>query len=58
MTAWIRMISDEEARGEVKAALDRARTPHGTVDNVMRIHSLRPHTMYGHTALYRSVSSS
>ena len=34
---------------------DKARTPHGTVDNVMRAHSLRPHTMAGHMALYRSV---
>lgn len=49
------MISDEEAQGQVKDALDQARTPHGTVDNVMRIHSLRPHTMNGHTVLYRSV---
>ena len=55
MTAWIRMISDSEAAGAAKEALDSARTPHGTVDNVLRVHSLRPHTMYGHTALYRSV---
>ncbi len=55
MSAWIRMISDQEAQGQVKEAFDKARTPHGTVDNVMRIHSLRPHTMHGHTTLYRSV---
>ena len=55
MSAWIRMIADDEAEGLVKRALDQARTPHGTVDNVMRVHSLRPHTMHGHTALYRSV---
>ena len=55
MTAWIRMIPDEEAKGPVKEALDQARTPHGTVDNVLRVHSLRPHTMFGHITLYRSV---
>ncbi len=55
MTAWIRMLSDEEASGEAKEALETARTPHGTVDNVMRIHSLRPKTMHGHVSLYRSV---
>lgn len=55
MTAWIRMLSDAEATGEAKAALDSARTPHGTVDNVMRIHGLRPKTMHGHVSLYRSV---
>ncbi len=55
MSAWIRMISDSEATGELKQALDAARTPHGTVDNVLRAHSLRPATMHGHITLYRSV---
>jgi uncharacterized peroxidase-related enzyme len=55
MSAWIKMLSDDEAPAIVREALDTARTPHGTVDNVMRVHSLRPHTMYGHVALYRSV---
>lgn len=55
MTAWIRMISDEEATGLVKRMYDKVRTPHGTVDNVMRAHSLRPHTMEGHLVLYKSV---
>lgn len=55
MSAWIRMIADAEATGYLKEAYDRVRTPHGTVDNVMRAHSLRPHTMEGHVALYRSV---
>ena len=55
MTAWIHMLSDAEATGEAKAALEAARSPHGTVDNVMRIHSLRPKTMHGHVSLYRSV---
>ena len=34
---------------------ERVKTPHGTVDNVMRAHSLRPRTMEGHVVLYRSV---
>ena len=54
MTAWIRMISDEEADEDLQAALQLARTPHGTVDNVMRVHSLRPSTMVGHVMLYRA----
>lgn len=54
MSAWIRMIGDEEADPELRAALDLARTPHGTVDNVMRVHSLRPATMRGHVTLYRA----
>ncbi len=48
------MISDCEAGPELRKALDMARTPHGTVDNVMRVHSLRPNTMQGHVMLYRA----
>ena len=55
MSAWIKMIDDAEADGRLKDLLDQARTPHGTVDTVMRVHSLRPKTMEGHVTLYRSV---
>ena len=54
MAAWIEMIGDADAGPELREALDRARTPHGTVDNVMRVHSLRPNTMHGHVTLYRA----
>ena len=54
MSAWIKMISDEEADSELLDVLQLARTPHGTVDNVMRVHSLRPNTMRGHVVLYRA----
>ena len=54
MSAWIRMLGDAEAGPELAAAFDRVRAPAGTVDNVMRVHSLRPHTMLGHHALYMS----
>jgi uncharacterized peroxidase-related enzyme len=49
------MIDDEDATGVVREMYDKVRTPSGTVDNVMRVHSLRPHTMEGHLSLYRSV---
>ncbi len=55
MSAWIKMLSDDEADGRLTELLDNARTPHGTVDTVMRVHSLRPETMHGHVTLYRSV---
>ena len=55
MSAWIEMISDEEADPALHDSLKLARTPHGTVDNVMRVHSLRPSTMRGHVVLYRAV---
>ncbi len=49
------MISDADACPELRDALDIARTPHGTVDNVMRVHSHRPNTMRGHVILYQAV---
>ena len=55
MSAWIKMIGDEQASPDLLDALGEARTPAGTVDNVMRVHSLRPNTMRGHLRLYRSV---
>jgi uncharacterized peroxidase-related enzyme len=54
MTAWIKMIADEDADPALLEVLKLARTPHGTVDNVMRVHSLRPNTMRGHVVLYRA----
>ncbi len=54
MSAWIEMITDEDASEELLDVLSLSRTPHGTVDNVMRVHSLRPSTMRGHVVLYRA----
>ncbi len=55
MAAWIKIVSTEEASPSLKEVLGMAKTPHGTVDNVMRVHSLRPKTMKGHLILYRAV---
>ena len=55
MSAWIKMIPLEEASGKLKEMYQRVTTPHGTVDNVMRAHSLRPHSMEGHLVLYKNV---
>ncbi|MCW5642858.1 MAG: peroxidase-related enzyme [Rhodoferax sp.] len=55
MTAWIKMVPVEEATGQLKDMYELAKTPSGTVDNVMRAHSLRPLSMQGHLVLYRNV---
>jgi uncharacterized peroxidase-related enzyme len=49
------MIADGEASATLARQFDAVRSPAGTVDNVMRVHSLRPHTMVGHQALYMGV---
>ena len=46
------MVTDEEASEKLTKVLNSVKTPHGTVDNVMRVHSLRPSTMKGHYKLY------
>lgn len=55
MSAWIKMIGDQEASPDLLEAFDEARAPSGDVGNVMRVHSLRPNTMRGHQTLYRAV---
>ena len=55
MIAWIAASRDEVSSPELAACLDAVRGPSGDVGNVMRVHSLRPHTMMGHQALYMSV---
>ncbi|MGH7005357.1 MAG: alkylhydroperoxidase, partial [Alphaproteobacteria bacterium] len=55
MTAWIRLISYPESDGYLRQLYDRVKGPQGQIDNVMKVHSLRPHTMEGHLALYKSV---
>lgn len=53
--AWIETIPDADATGRLRDLYDRIRGPEGGIDNIMRVHSLRPHTMEGHLALYKSV---
>ena len=54
MSAWIHMVPDDQADEDLKDALSGARTPYGTVDNVLRVHSLRPNTMRGHMKIYKA----
>ncbi|GAB4179048.1 MAG: peroxidase-related enzyme [Wenzhouxiangellaceae bacterium] len=51
---WISVIEPEAADGRL-ARLYRQVAPDGQVDQILKAHSLRPHTMEGHLALYRSV---
>jgi uncharacterized peroxidase-related enzyme len=53
--AWIKQIGFEQATGRLKQLYDRVTGPDNNVDNIMMIHSLRPHTMEGHMAIYKSV---
>lgn len=53
--SWISTISFAEATGALRKLYDRVKGPGDNVDNIMLAHSLRPHSMKGHMALYKSV---
>ena len=53
--AWIKTIEYKEAKGKLKALYDRVKGPNGNIDNIMKVHSLRPHTLEGHMYLYKNV---
>ena len=53
--SWIDTIAYEKADAKLKALYDRVRGPNNNVDNIMMMHSLRPHTMEGHMAIYKYV---
>ncbi len=51
---WIRHIPYSESAGRLRELYDRVKGPDDNVDNIMLAHSLRPHTMEGHMALYKA----
>ena len=52
---WIDTIPYEESDGRLRKLYDRVKGPDNNVDNIMMMHSLRPHSMEGHMALYKYV---
>ena len=53
--SWINTISYKDASGKLRRLYDRVKGPDDNIDNIMMMHSLRPHTMEGHMAIYKSV---
>lgn len=53
--SWIKTISFEDASDKLKKIYKRVTGPNNNVDNVLKIHSLRPHTLVGHMSLYKNV---
>ena len=51
---WIRTIPFDKAAGKLADLYRRIKGPNDAVDNIMMAHSLRPHTMEGHLALYKA----
>jgi len=53
--SWIERIPYDSATGRLRTIYDRIKGPHGALDNILTVHSLRPHTLEGHMALYKNV---
>jgi hypothetical protein len=52
---FIKVIDPESATGRLTKIYVRISGPDGQVDNVLQIHSLRPHSLEGHLALFKAV---
>ena len=53
--AWIETISPSNATGVLKKIYQRIMGPGEYIDNILTVHSLRPHSLQGHMALYKNV---
>ena len=53
--SWIDTIGPEEAEGRLAETYRQIAGPTGQVDNILQVHSLRPHTLAGHLGLYKAV---
>ncbi|MEX0315101.1 MAG: carboxymuconolactone decarboxylase family protein [Allomuricauda sp.] len=53
--SWIKVVDYENADPQLKRIYDRVKGPDNNVDNVLSIHSLRPHSLVGHMTLYKNV---
>jgi alkylhydroperoxidase family enzyme len=56
MMAWIKMVTEEEAEGELADLYKKYRSREsGMMDHILKIHSLDPPTMVTHIQMYRNL---
>jgi uncharacterized peroxidase-related enzyme len=53
--AFIEIITPQQAEAKLAKLYRMIQAPDGQVDNVLQVHSLRPHTLQGHMAIYKAV---
>jgi uncharacterized peroxidase-related enzyme len=53
--AWIKVIPEQEAEGELKQVYDQLTEPWGGVDNILKVHSLNPASLRAHVELYKTL---
>lgn len=52
LMAWIKVIKEDKAEGELKKVYDTMIEPWGGVDNIMKIHSLNVPSLKAHNLIY------
>ena len=53
--AWIPMVPEDRADGRLGEMYGRLSGPDGKVDNILRIHSLNPPSLWGHYEYYKTI---
>ena len=53
--AWIKTIDEDKAEGTLKEMYDKLIEPWGGVDNILKIHSLNPPSLWAHLDLYKTL---
>lgn len=52
--SWIKIINVNDATGRLRKLYDQIKSPDGHIDNILKVHSLRPATLLGHLSLYKA----
>lgn len=53
--AWIDIVNEDTAKGDLKDQYAKLVEPWGGVDNILKIHSLNPASLDAHVQLYKTV---
>lgn len=53
--SWIKIIPYEAAKGTLQRLYNRIKGADNYIDNILLVHSLRPHSLSGHMSLYKKV---
>jgi len=52
---WIRTLDYAQSEGKLREIYARVKGPGDNIDNILKAHSLRPHTLEAHMAVYKYV---
>ena len=53
--AWIDTINERDADGSLKDQYAKLKDSRGSVDNILKIHSLNPESLDAHVQLYKTI---